>query len=71
MNIAAPRDVLEKIRREATDRGVSLATVIREALEQKAASYHAKPRSLAIADSGRSDLALRTGEEPPVPEPWR
>jgi len=69
--IVAPDDLLERLRREATDRGVSLATVIREALEKKAQSYHPMPRSLGVGDSGRTDIARRTADEQINPEPWR
>ncbi|TAK27664.1 MAG: ribbon-helix-helix protein, CopG family [Chloroflexota bacterium] len=69
--IVAPEDLLERLRRLAAERGVSLATVIREALEEKAQSWRPKPRSLGIGDSGRTDIARRTGEEPAIPAPWR
>jgi len=69
--IVAPDDLLDRLRDEAATRGVSLATVIREALEEKARRHRPKPKSLGIGDSGRGDLARRTGEEPAVPEPWR
>jgi hypothetical protein len=71
VTIAAPDDLIERLRREATDRGVSLAIVIREALENKARSYRPKPRSLGIGDSGRTDVSQRTAEEPITPDPWR
>ncbi|HVB96697.1 MAG TPA: CopG family transcriptional regulator [Chloroflexota bacterium] len=69
--IVAPEELLERLRHEAEDRGISLATVIREALEEKAKGWRPKPRSLGIGDSGRTDTARRTGEEPAVPDPWR
>ena len=69
--IVAPDELIEHLRREATERGVSLATVIREALEEKAQAYRPKPRSLGIGDSGRADLARRTADEPATPPPWR
>lgn len=69
--ITAPDELIERLRREAAERGVSLATVIREALEEKAQAYHPKPHSLGVGDSGRTDIARRTTEEPVVPQPWR
>ena len=69
--IVAPDDLIERLRREAVERGVSLATVIREALEEKAEGYRPRPRSLGLGDSGRADIGRRTGEEPISPEPWR
>lgn len=58
--IVAPDDLMERLRQLAAERGVSLATVIREALAQKAQTWHPKPRSLGIGDSGRTDIARRT-----------
>ncbi len=69
--IVADQELIERLRRQAAERGVSLATVIREALEEKASSRRPRPRSLGVGDSGRTDVARRIGEEPAVPEPWR
>lgn len=69
--ITAPEDVLERLRAIAVRRNVSLATVIREALEEKAASQRSLPRSLGIGDSGHTDISQRTIEEGFVGEPWR
>ncbi len=69
--IVAPEELLERLRRVGAERGISLAAVIREALEEKANTYRPRPRSLGIGDSGRSDIARRTAEEPAIPEPWR
>ena len=69
--IVVPDDLIERLRREATDRGISLATVIREPLEKEAEGYRSKPRSLGIGDSDRTDIARRTAEEAINPEPWR
>jgi metal-responsive CopG/Arc/MetJ family transcriptional regulator len=69
--IVAPSDLLERLRRMAIERGTSMATVIREALDEKVQSHHPRPRSLGIGASGYSDTARRTGEERPVPRSWR
>ena len=69
--IVAPDDLLERLRKIAAERGTSMATLVREALEEKVQSYRPKPRSLGIGDSGQTDIARRTAEEPIVPEPWR
>jgi hypothetical protein len=66
--IVAPDDLLGRLRAEASERGVSLATVIREALEEKARAFHPKPRSLGVGDSGRTDIGRRTGNEPAIPD---
>jgi metal-responsive CopG/Arc/MetJ family transcriptional regulator len=69
--IVAPEDLLAQLRRVAAERNTSMATLIREALEEKVKSHRPKPRSLGIGDSGRSDISRRTAEEPAIPEPWR
>ena len=69
--IVAPDGLLERLRRVAAERGVSMATLIREALEEKVKSHRPKPRSLGIGDSGQSDTARRTSEERPAPRSWR
>ncbi len=66
--IVAPEELLERLRRVAEDRGISLASLIREALEEKANTCRPKPRSLGMGDSGRTDIARRTAEEPIVPD---
>jgi hypothetical protein len=69
--VVAPDDLIERLRQEATERGVSLAMVIREALEEKARGYRPKPRSPGLVDSGRTDVARRIADESVIPEPWR
>ena len=69
--IVAPEDLLRRLRGIAAERGTSVATVIREALEEKAKSHRPRPRSLGMGDSGRTDIARRTAGEPAIPEPWR
>jgi predicted transcriptional regulator len=69
--IVAPDDLLERLRKFAAERGTSMAMLVREALEEKVQSHRLKPRSLGIGDSGQTDIARRTAEEPIVPEPWR
>lgn len=69
--IMAPDDVLDRLQRGAAERGVSLAALIREALEEKAKTLRPKPRSLGLGDSGHTDTSRRTGEERPVPRSWR
>jgi hypothetical protein len=69
--IVAPQALLDRLRRAADDRGVSLATVIREALEEKADKTLVKPQSVGIGDSGHTDIARRTTTERPIPRSWR
>jgi hypothetical protein len=69
--IVAPDELLEHLRLLAARRRVSLATVIREALEQKAKEYRPKPKSIGMGDSGSGDTARRVGDEPVPPVSWR
>ena len=69
--VVFPEDLLKKLHRMADERGISFAALVREAAEEKVKSYHPKPRSLGIGDSGRTDTSRRIGEEPAIPEPWR
>jgi hypothetical protein len=69
--IMAPEGLLERLRRVAADRSVSLAVVMREALEERVKRHQPRPRSLGIGDSGRTDIARRIGEEGFVPAEWR
>lgn len=66
-----PDDLLRRLRLMAADRETSMATVVREALEEKVASHRPRPRSLGVGASGHADTARRTGEERPEPRPWR
>jgi len=69
--IVAPEEVLQRLRVVAAERGTSLASVIREALEEKAQNHRPRPRSLGIGDSGRTDISERIGEESFEPRTWR
>jgi hypothetical protein len=50
---------------------MSVAALIREAVEEKLSRHRPKPRSLAIGDSGQTDTARRAGDERPEPRAWR
>lgn len=69
--IAIPEDLLKRLRLLAAERRTSMAALIREALEEKSASYRPKPKSLGIGASGHRDTARRSAEERPEPRPWR
>ena len=62
-----PDETRDRLRRIAADRGVSMATVIREAIDEKVATVRPRPRSIGIGASGRSDIARLAGEERPAP----
>ncbi len=69
--ISIPEDLLKRLRLIAAEQKTSMAALIREAIEEKAAGYRPRPRSLGIGDSGHQDTARRTTEERPEPRPWR
>jgi plasmid stability protein len=70
--IMLPDHLRRKLRLLAAERGVSMATVMREALEEKVdRSARPKPKSIGIGDSGRSDISQRIGDEPVPPLTWR
>jgi hypothetical protein len=48
-----------------------MATVIREAIDEKVARSSPLPRSIGMGASGRADTARRTGEERPETRSWR
>lgn len=60
-----------RLRRAAAERGVSMATLIREAIDEKVERLAPKPRSLGIGASGELDTARRTADERPEPRAWR
>ena len=67
----APEELLVRLRQLAAERRVSMATLIREALEEKVQGHRPRPKSLGIGASGDTDTARRAGDERPVPRPWR
>lgn len=69
--IMADAHTLNRLRALARDRGVSLAQVVREALEEKAQQYRPKPKSLGAFDSGRSDLSEIASAGRIPPRSWR
>jgi plasmid stability protein len=69
--IVAPEHLLKRLRLMAAERGTSMATLIREALEEKVANDRPRPRSLGIAASGHADTSERASTKRPVPCPWR
>ena len=66
-----PDDVRARLRRLAAERGVSMATIVREAIDEKIADVRPKPRSIGVGASGTTDTARRSAEERPEPRAWR
>jgi hypothetical protein len=69
--LTIPADLRARLRRVAADRGVSMATIVREAIDEKLAASRPRPRSLGVGSSGLSDTARRSTDERPEPRPWR
>jgi len=66
-----PDEVRDRLRRLAAERGVSMATLVREAIDEKIGRMRTRPRSLGIGASGATDTARRAGDERPEPRGWR
>ncbi len=63
--------LLKKLRRIAQRRGVSLASVIRESLEETASREFPKPTFLGMVASGRTASVADLGRELGEPRTWR
>jgi hypothetical protein len=70
--IQADADLLDRARRRAAERGVSMAQVVREALEV-ALGDKRQPDILSIGKfrSDTGDLSERASNDEYVPPPWR
>ena len=80
VTITAPDELLQQLRQMAAARGISLAALIRESLEEYAQRYRPLidqrplPRSLGIGDSGSTDTSQQAsdpGDELFEPHSWR
>jgi predicted DNA-binding ribbon-helix-helix protein len=60
-----------RLRRIAADRGISMAALIREAIDETMERHAPRPRSLGVAASGTPDTARRSALERPEPRSWR
>lgn len=60
-----------RLRLIAAERGISMAALIREAIDETIERHAPRPRSLGVAASGAADTARRAGEERPEPRAWR
>jgi plasmid stability protein len=70
--ISLPPDLHRRLRIMAAERGISMASLIREAVEEKCAVGKQRKPHFGIGDSGRTDISLLIGEEGFHPEPpWR
>ena len=69
--ISLPDELLQRLRLIAAERRTSIASLIREALEEKARSYRPPPRRVGVGASGHVDTARRSAEERVEPRSWR
>jgi len=69
--ISLSEDLLKRLKTIAAEQGISMAALIRGALEEKAGAFRPTPRSLGIGASGQTDTARRTADERPEPASWR
>ena len=70
--IQADEDLLERARRRAAERGVSIAQIVREALERELGDQRQpEPLSLGKYRSRAGDLARRASDGEYEPPPWR
>lgn len=71
--IQADERLLERARQRAVERGVSVAQVVREALERDLGSEQSPPplTSIGVIQSERGDLSDRASEDEYEPEPYR
>jgi metal-responsive CopG/Arc/MetJ family transcriptional regulator len=69
--ISIPEELLHQFRLMAAERRTSIASLVREALEEKAREFRPRPKSLGIGASGHTDTARRVAEERPEPRSWR
>ena len=58
--IMLPTQTRDRLRRVAAQRGVSMGTLIREAIENVTIDQHPKPKSLGIGASGQTDIAPKS-----------
>jgi metal-responsive CopG/Arc/MetJ family transcriptional regulator len=76
--VSLPKELLKRVRAMAEERNVSVAEIIREAAEEKAAKHEPqangkrpKPKSIGIFDSGKTDIARRSADLKLEPPEWR
>jgi len=66
-----PGQLLDRLRAAAAERRISMAELVREALEEKLAAHRPTPRSLGVGASGHRDTARQASNDRPEPRPRR
>jgi hypothetical protein len=69
--ISLPRELIIRLRVMAAERRVSMAAIIREALEEKARVGPRRLKSIGSGDSGYTDTSQILSEGSPPPVSWR
>jgi hypothetical protein len=72
--IQADERLFDRARKRAAERGVSVAQVVREALEKELGYEHDPPpplRCIGVVSSSTGDLSRRAGADEYEPEPFR
>ncbi len=74
--IQAEPELVERAKRRARERGVSVSQIVREAMEHELGSVDEEPippplNCIGAFSSGRSDLSRRASEDEYEPEPFR
>jgi hypothetical protein len=60
-----------RLRRIAAERGISMAALIREAIDATIEQHAPRPKSLGVGASGVTDTARRSSDERAEPRSWR
>jgi metal-responsive CopG/Arc/MetJ family transcriptional regulator len=69
--LSLPEELLRRLRIVAAERGTSMATLIREAVEEKLREHRRRPRSLGVGASKSTDTARASGDQRAQPRSWR
>lgn len=71
ITISLPEPLLKRLKILAAERGISMAALIREVLEEGTEPRRPKLKSVGAGASGHTDTARRSGDELLEPRSWR
>jgi len=69
--ISLPPELHKKLRILAAEQGISMAALIRQAIEEKAVKERPKPKSIGMGASGYTDTAQKASDMHFEPPTWR
>jgi predicted DNA-binding ribbon-helix-helix protein len=69
--VSLDEETLRELRKIAAERGISIAALVREGIEQAVSNHRPRPRSLGVGASGHTDTARLSGDQRPEPRQWR